>query len=99
MDKQKEIEEMAIVMPPDIISSNGSPNGQHLYLKQRIEIAEALVNADYGDVKQAVSEFAEKLEKGIYEIMIPMEYPDELDLDSDKVRDLIKKLVKEVCGE
>ena len=60
-DKQKAIEEMTEVIPYDIIRYDQKPKGQHLYWEQRKEIAEALVNANYGNIEQALTEFAKKI--------------------------------------
>lgn len=78
MDKQKEIEKILEVMH------------SNLYLTHS-DCAIALVNAGYGDVKQAVREFAERIKMAFY-----IEF-DELipSIMSDK----IDELVKEVCGE
>ena len=115
MDKQKEIEKIvkAIQSAAKVsaeyfrneLNKAMASGEKHLNrcdgrLKSIYEFeAEALINAGYGDVKQAVREFAEEFEKELYEIMTPVDDTDELDLDSDKVKDLLKKLVKEVCGE
>lgn len=64
-DKQKAIEEMTEAIPYDIIRYDQKPKGQHLYWEQRKEIAVALVNANYGNIPQALTEFAERV---IYKI-------------------------------
>lgn len=66
MDKNKAIEEMKKLLcsVEDTVCSdcpfkfNGKCGAE--------EIAEGLVNAGYGDVKQAVEEFAEKLKSGAH---------------------------------
>ena len=48
-------------VPQKIMSADGNPNGTHLYIEQRAYIAKVLQEQGYGNVKQAVKEFAEKL--------------------------------------
>lgn len=62
MDKEKEIEELAF----SIIGAT-SPLGVKDLTKQfdYKTVAEYLINAGYGNVKQAVKEFAEKLKQKI----------------------------------
>ncbi len=55
--------------------------------------ATALVNAGYGDVKQAVREFAEKVKEKIDEMVENWTFV------VFNVQDAIDELVKEVCGE
>lgn len=65
MDRQQEIENMAKAIPSNIIAYDRNPLGQRLYIEQREFIATALNNAGYGNVKQAVREFAERLKTKI----------------------------------
>lgn len=58
MDKEKEICDMAEVIN---VSVYGQPIGERT-LRTEIELAMALQNAGYCNVKQAVKEFAEKIE-------------------------------------
>ena len=97
MDKQKEIEKMAKTIPSTIIAYNGNPQGQHLYGEQREEIATILVNEGYGDVNNAVREFAEKLKEtadDVAEIGIGHKH-----FVYTITNHTIDKLVKEVLGE
>ena len=75
----KGIEEMMLTVPQKIVAYDMNPKGQHLYGEQRQEIAEAIYNAGYRKIdencavitkaelkeykRQAVKEFAEKLQK------------------------------------
>lgn len=79
----KEIEEMMLDVPQNIVAYDGNPVGQHLYGEQRQEIAEALYNAGYRKIdencavimktelkeykRQAVKEFADELKAIIAE--------------------------------
>ena len=47
MDREEEIDVMANAIPSKIVSYNGDPKGQHLYLEQRLQIAEALCSVGY----------------------------------------------------
>lgn len=61
MEKQMKIEVMAKAVPNNVVAYDRNPAGQHLYIEQREEIAERLMEQGYGNVKQALTEFAEKL--------------------------------------
>lgn len=103
MDKQKEIERIAKLLPLYTpINCNNS------------KVAEAFVNAGYGDVKQAVREFAERLKELCNEKRKLFEalYDNCAPLQAELAREFIEKrnewiemkqkideLVKEVCGE
>lgn len=63
MDKEKEIEEMAKAMCKGCSMIECKPD-EHCYVYPP---AERAVNAGYGNIKQAVKEFAEKLEKLLIE--------------------------------
>ena len=57
------------------------------------ELATALINAGYGDVKQAVREFAEKVKELVSDIKT-------IDWSNNRLLyDGIDQLVKETCGE
>ena len=45
--KVNAIEKMAEDVPQKIVAFNGDPKGHHLYIEQRLEIAEVLYNAGY----------------------------------------------------
>ncbi len=62
MDKEKEIEEMSTT-----IISNADENLISCSLFTAQKISEWLVNAGYGNVKQAVKEFEDKIEEAICE--------------------------------
>ena len=60
MDKEKEIEEMATVLPKVIVYDGGYGWDD----EQEVdfwEMARNLINAGYGNIEQAVREFAEEL--------------------------------------
>lgn len=73
MNKEKEIEELAL----SIIEAT-SPLGVKDLTKQfdYKTVAEYLVNAGYGNVQQAVREFAEELRKALEEYRLENEYFD-----------------------
>ena len=56
-------------------------------------MAKALINAGYGDAKQAVRDFAEKVKEKIDEMVENWTFA------VFNVQDAIDELVKEVCGE
>lgn len=67
MDKQKEIEEMAKVIFESGVALEGADftlgvNGDDHFTR----LAQRLINAGYGNVKQAVREFAEELKASFY---------------------------------
>lgn len=68
--KEMQIEEIAIAIPSKIIAYNGDPKGQHLYIEQRREIAEALYYLE-GYRKQSewisVEERATRIALGVVE--------------------------------
>ncbi len=74
MDKQKEIEKMTTAL-------------NSLYKSDTHKFATALVNAGYGDVRQAVREFAEKLKSLAHRQHYYITGKD------------IDKLLSEVCGD
>lgn len=62
--------------------------------------AQKLLNVGYGDVKQAVREFAEKVKQFLDGAEIYFYNGEEEGIwDSGAVAEQIDKLVKEVCGE
>ena len=56
MAKVNAIDETSKNIPQKIVAYNGDPKGQHLYLEQRFEIAEALYNAGYRKQSEDVVE-------------------------------------------
>ena len=63
-------------------------------------MAKALINAGYGDVKQAVREFAEKVKKFLDGAEVYFYNGEEEGIwDSTAVAEQINELIKEVCGE
>ncbi len=88
MDKEKEIEEMAKALHQNC--SFAKYGGELLCG----DSAKALVNAGYGNVKQAVKEFAEKL-RGKSRFICGMDGTPTLMISVSKV----DKLIKEICGE
>lgn len=90
MDKEKEIEEMSTT-----IISNADENLISCSLFTAQKISEWLVNAGYGNVNQAVKEFAEKLKAEINDL------PKEALTFSirHQAPELIDKTFKELYGE
>ena len=94
-EKQKQIEEITNIIgkydgtekQDDVIYS------QVAYLSIE-EIAQTLINADYGDTKQAVREFAEKIKENLEEIFVFA-----VRKNWGSAYEYINELVKEVCGE
>ncbi|MCX4361788.1 MAG: hypothetical protein OSJ74_00150 [Clostridia bacterium] len=69
---------------------------------QQKKNAELLVNAGYGDVKQAVKEFAERLrESFLRNVFIngDVNVRGKWYTSKEVIREIIDELVKEVCGE
>lgn len=66
-DKQKAIEEMANAIPNDVRHANTTfsieCSGAHATLTKKRAIASALVNANFGNIPQALMEFAERLKE------------------------------------
>ena len=56
------IKEMANIIPDNIISYNGNPQGQHIYAEQREDIAKELYKAGY----RKESDTAEKILTYLY---------------------------------
>ena len=88
------IMDMAKVIPSNITAYMGYTSQLHLFLGQKKEIATALVNKGYGDTKQAVEEFAEKIKENLEEIF---------DLAVKKgwgrAYEYINQLVKDFCEQ
>lgn len=65
--------------------------------------ATALVNAGYGDIKQAVREFAEKLERKIGALTVADDetywFKCGFETLQEHLPEIIKEVLKEVCGE
>lgn len=80
MDKEREITEMALLIVNDILLGHTAE-----------ETAKHLVNEGYGDTKQAVREFAERL-KFVF-------YCDDLLCDIERIRTIIDELLAEVIGK
>lgn len=59
------IKEMANIIPDNIISYNGNPRGQHLYVEQREYIADKVYQSGY----RKESETAKKILTYLYEKM------------------------------
>lgn len=83
MINEKNIKEMAQAIPSDIIRYDQKPNGQHLYIEQKEEIAEALLKKGYGNVGQVrektINDIFYMLATKIAETVQPS--PDEQDSD------------------
>lgn len=62
------------------------------------EIADTLKKQGYGDTKQAVREFAERLKERIYKAENPYECLT-VEVDSDEIKSMIDELLAEVTGE
>ena len=120
MDAQKEIEKIAkIIQKGEMDRQAGELDCKEFSTDtivdvglQRLAGAKALVNAGYGDVKQAVNEFAEKL-KNLYQLQrislnaalekivvqqIKDTYVAAISILDENIKE-IDQLVKEVCGE
>nr|DAU28836.1 MAG TPA: hypothetical protein [Caudoviricetes sp.] len=59
MNKEQQVKEMLLDIPQKIVTYGGIPAGQHLYVEQRQEIAEALYNAGYRKVSVSEAELQE----------------------------------------
>lgn len=100
MDKQKEIVAMKqIICSAKEIPCSDCPfrfNGKCAAEKN----AELLVNAGYGDVKQAVREFAERLKERLAQKKVDLYNGKSQVIQIDvQISLIIDELVKEVCGE
>lgn len=89
IEKIKQIDKMFEAIP----SLVGNEHRYGMCVHHRELVAEALVNAGYGDVKQAVRDFAEKVKEKIDEMVENWTFA------VFNVQDAIDELVKEVCGE
>ena len=54
--EQEQIEAMKLTIPQTIVAYDMNPQGQHLYGEQRLQIAEELIKAGYGDVSEYKAE-------------------------------------------
>lgn len=87
MGKQKEIERIGKIMCEEF---NSEICGNECECDNKV-IAEKLISAGYGNVKQAVKEFAEKVK---YESAMTFVKQEHI-----AVCEILDGLVKEVCGE
>lgn len=91
MEKEKQIEEMIKAMSVYIPTPDDEIRAKLLYA------------AGYGNVKQAVKEFAERVKAKFYANSVSRTkgYKEEIvcDLTVDEFNGEIDELVKEVCGE
>lgn len=62
MTKQEQVDEMMLDVPQTIVAYDANPKGQHLYGEQRLQIAETLYDAGYGNVSEYRAEI-KRLEK------------------------------------
>lgn len=85
MDKKKEIEEMARALHSALVYDGGYGWDDEQEV-DCVETARNLINAGYGNVKQAVKEFAEKL-KSLF--------CTECDYGGGDIKQLIDELVKD----
>lgn len=89
MDKQKEIEKMACDMCLWRHGCNDPNNPIDSCIPLRM--AERAVEVGYGDVREAVKEFAERVKMAFY-----YEFDE---LKPSTMADKIEEIVKEVCGD
>ncbi len=61
-NEKKEIQEMALVCPQKIVSFDGLKKGQHLYIEQRQEIAQAYYNEGYRKLATSQKETTEEVD-------------------------------------
>lgn len=87
MDNQKEIKEIARIL-------DEAECVEDALFVDFAGMAEALVNAGYGDVKQAVREFAERLKENLEEI-----FNLAVRKNWGAAYEYVNQLVEEVCGE
>ncbi len=104
MDKEKEIEELARAMCEHFEPCmQGKPcTACKTYERNcyTIHKARLLVNAGYGNVKQAVKEFAEKIKDWLHGADLYFyNGQEEFILDGEEVDDKIDEFLKELCGE
>lgn len=57
--RQEQIEAMKLAIPQTIVAYDMNPKGQHLYGEQRLQIAEALIQAGFGNVSEYKAEIRE----------------------------------------
>lgn len=88
MDKEKEIEEIAKVICPNIWTCEVCTI-KHGRCTNKL-LSERIINAGYGNIKQAVKEFAEKL-KSLF--------CTECDYGGGDIKQTINELIKELYGE
>ena len=73
-DNTKAVEEMANNIPNTVMSYNGNPQGQKLYIEQRKQIATALIAAHYrpeSEVRaEAVRELADMFKSRLDKIIV-----------------------------
>lgn len=99
MDKQKEIEKMACDMCLWRHGCNDPNNPIDSCVPLRM--AERAVEVGYGDVREAVKEFADKVLSKIYSALdyCPNDYEEAYHECFSDLRDYINDLVKEMCGD
>lgn len=91
LDKQKQIEEIENIVVEVAFLQAHEPNGDDELSRK---VAEAIVNAGIGDTKQAVREFAEKFFKEISAFLAKKHIT-----SANEVKQIIRRIVKETCGE
>lgn len=100
MDKEKEIEMIAEIITNSAFNDMSDSRSRHKYGVSGF-YAEALINAGYGNVKQAVKDFAEKLKKEIVladDIDLFPHYSDGYNRACGDVVERIDTLFKELYG-
>lgn len=107
MTEQEQIEEMAKLIDGSECPSEKCPKMDKEQVKAfgacNIHRAQILYNAGYGNVKQAVKEFAERVKAKFYANSVSRTkgYKEEIvcDLTVDEFNGEIDELVQEVCGD
>lgn len=107
MTEQEQIQEMAKLIDGSECPSEKCPKMDKEQVKAfgacNIHRAQILYNAGYGNVKQAVKEFAERVKAKFYANSVSRTkgYKEEIvcDLTVDEFNGEIDELVQEVCGD
>lgn len=103
MTKQEQIEEMLLAVPQTIVAYDGNPKGQHLYVEQRRQIAEALYEAGYRREATITSDFIKMVQRhakiDLLKELIDgygRDYISPVGLEKYKVVRVLKEIIEEI---
>ena len=89
MNNEQTIKEMAKAIPCDIIRYDQKPKGQHLYIEQREEIAEALLKEGYGNIKKVREKTINEIFYMLYTQIMETVQPSPEEQDNSFVRGIL----------